>query len=219
MGKKPIATRTKKKIKVNGWKIAFLILLGLILGTGAFFATRIFSNREPNITETSKVVDRDGSAIVTINSKKAKVNQMISFFLEKYQKNSDIKYEFSLKNEAMLTGTIKIFNAPVKFYLYFDPYVTEDGNVQLKAKSLSVGTLGLPIKDVMRMLKNQTKFPDWVEVDTDSKTILLRLDKFQMTNGLFIKAERINLIDDDIKFSLYLPKQKASTSSSSKSSS
>ena len=38
---------------------------------------------------------------------------------------------------------------------------------------------------------------------------MIRLDKFQMANGLFMKANRINLLDDDIQFSLYLPKDKS----------
>ena len=131
---------------------------------------------------------------------------MISFFLSNYQKDQDISYKFYLENEALLNGTFKVLGFPVNFYLYFDPYVMENGNVQLKAKSLSIGTLSLPIKDVMNMIKRNYKLPDWIEINTDDLTIMLRLDQFRMQNGMYIRADKIDLVNDDIRVSLYLPK-------------
>src|SRR5699024_9706915 len=138
----------------------------------------------------------------TISSNKAQVNQLISFFLEEYLKDSEVKYDFVLENEAMLTGEFKVLGFPVTIYLYFDPYVMEDGNVQLRVKSLSVGTLDLPLKEVLKLVKRSFKFPEWIEMDTEAETMLLRLDQFQLENGMFIKANRINLLDDEIQFSL-----------------
>lgn len=106
----------------------------------------------------------------------------------------------------MLNGTFEVLGFPINFYLYFDPYVMENGNVQLKARSLSIGTLSLPIKDVMNMIKRNYKLPDWIEINTDELTIMLRLDQFRMQNGMYIKANKIDLVNDDIRFSLYLPK-------------
>lgn len=206
--------------RINYWRIAFLVLLGLILGTGGFFSYRILSIREPNLPEASAVVAKEGSPVISINSNKKQVNEIIDFFLQQYQKGSDIKYKFYLENEALLTGQFKLLGFPISFYLYFDPYVMDNGNVQLKASSLSVGTLGLPIKEVMETIKRQLKFPDWVEVNPDEQVVIFRLDKFQMTNGMFMKADRINLIDDDIRVSMYLPNTtKSATSDSSTSSS
>ncbi|MGG5358719.1 hypothetical protein IGI57_001352 [Enterococcus sp. DIV0213j] len=190
----------------NPWKIACLVLIGLILGTGIFLGTRIFANREPDYKEIPAITARQGEPVLTINTKKEKVNQLITFFLEDFQKDSDVKYKFYLENEALLNGEFEILGFPINFYLYFDPYVMENGNVQLKAKSLSVGTLSLPIKDIMNMIKRNYKLPDWIEINTDDLTVMIRLDQFRMQNGMYIKAERINLVDDDIQFSLYLPK-------------
>ncbi|HFF8691287.1 TPA: YpmS family protein, partial [Enterococcus faecium] len=120
-----------------------------------------------------------------------------------------------LENEALLNGTFEVLGFPIDFYLYFDPYVMENGNVQLKARSLSIGTLSLPIKDVMNMIKRNYKLPDWIEVNTDDLTIMLRLDQFRMQNGMYIKADKIDLVNDDIRFSLYLPKDTSDASNNS----
>ena len=58
----------------------------------------------------------------------------------------------------------------------------------------------------MNMIKRNYKLPDWIEINTDELTIMLRLDQFRMQNGMYIKANKIDLVNDDIRFSLYLPK-------------
>jgi uncharacterized protein YpmS len=80
--------------------------------------------------------------------------------------------------------------------------------VQLKAKSLSIGTLGVPITEVMKMIQRNYDMPKWIEINPKEETVMLRLDQFRMQNGLFLKADKINLVDDEIQVSLYLPESK-----------
>lgn len=181
------------------------MLVGILLGTTVFFASRIFQQRETGLNESAELVQREGSPVLTVNSNKSQVNQLIDFYLSDFQKDQEVKYNFELRNEALLTGEFQVLGFPITFYLYFDPYVTEEGNVQLKAKSLSIGTLDLPTSEVMKMIKRSFKFPDWIDVNADEQIILIRLDQFRMQNGLFIKANKINLVDDEIQMSLYLP--------------
>lgn len=211
--------KVENKKKVNKWKVAFLILAGLILGTLLFFTIRITQDREPNLTKTETIAEKDGTPVLSVQSNKKQVNALIDFYLEDFQANSDVKYKFYLENEALLNGTFDVLGHPIQFYLYFEPYVMDNGNIQLKAKSLSLGTLGLPIKEILKFVQRDYKLPKWVEVDPDEKTILLRLDQFQMQNGLFLKAEKINLVDDDISMTIYLPKETTQDTKTSESSS
>lgn len=192
--------------KVNKWKVAFLILLGIVIGSAGFFFYRAGQIREdiPSATNSK----RAGTPVLSVQSSKDQLNSLMDFYLENYQKKADVTYQFRLENQALLTGQFKILGQPITFYLYFDPFVTDDGNVLLKADSLSIGTLSLPIKQVMSMIEKNFKFPKWVQFDTKEQTVLLRLDQFKMDNGLFVKAERINLVEDDIQVSLYLPSDK-----------
>ncbi|KFN90650.1 YpmS family protein [Tetragenococcus muriaticus] len=200
--------KTKEEKTINKWKVAFLALLGLILGLSAFFFFRATQQREAIQYETQPLVQREGEPVLSVNSNKEQINSLIDFYLQNYQENSDVEYHFQLENQALLTGDFEILGAPITFYLYFDPYVTDNGNVQLQADSLSVGTLDLPVKQVMRMIEKSFKFPEWIEFDPDEEQVLVRLDQFRMENGLFVKAEKINLVDDDIQVSLYLPQDK-----------
>lgn len=191
--------------KINGWMVAFFVLLGVVVGSGIVVANRVLEPREVLTSNSAKLVERDGSPVVTIESTKQQVNELIAFYLQDYSEKSGLDYTFTLENQALLNGQFKVLGMPVNFYLYFDPYVMENGNVQLKAKSLSIGTLGVPIKEVMKLVKRSYKLPSWIEIKPSDGTVLIRLDQFRMQNGLFIKAEKIDLVDDKIKASLYLP--------------
>lgn len=210
--------KSKMAKTINPWKLAFLGLIGVLVGFLLFIGIRATQVREPDF-DSSKIAKRSGNPVLTIQSNKQQINELIAFYLDDFQKNSDVTYDFYLENEAMLAGNFKILGHPIQFNLYFDPYVMDNGNVQLKAKSLSIGTLGLPIRDILGFVQRDYNLPDWVEVMPEDKYILLRLDKFQMQNGLFIRADKINLIDDDIRVSIYLPETANSSSKTTETSS
>lgn len=193
--------------KANKWKIAFFAVIAFILAGSAFIFARITEERELIQNEIPPLVEREGQPVLNIRSNKEQINSLIDFYLDEFQKDSEITYDFILQNEALLTGEFKILGFPVTFYLYFDPYVMDDGNIQLRAKSLSIGTLGVPIKEVMKMIQRNASLPEWIEIEPDEERVFIRLDQFRMQNGLFIKADRINLVDDEIQVSLYLPER------------
>ena len=191
--------------ELNKWKVAFSLLLAVVIGTSVFFVSRITEDRELIQHEIPELVDREGKPVLNIRSNKEQINSLIDFYLDEYLEDGDVQYQFVLENEALLTGEIKILGFPVTFYLYLDPYVMDNGNVQLKAKSLSLGTLGVPISEVMKMIKKNQELPQWIEINPEEENVILRLDQFRMQNGLFIKADKINLVEDEIQVSLYLP--------------
>lgn len=192
----------------NPWRLAFLTLLALVVG---FVSVLMFRISTPRMTYDAKlpVVETKENPIFDINMKKEQVNDAINFFLEESMKESGVDYSFVLENQAMIDGTFNLLGHETHFYLYFEPYVLNDGNVQLKAKSLSVGSLNVPIPAMINYISSTTDLPDWVEMDADQQLINLHLNKFQLDNGMSIKAKKINLINDEISFSIYLPKEKS----------
>ena len=192
----------------NPWRLAFLTLLALVIG---FFSVLMFRISTPRMTYDVKtpIIETKENPIFDINMKKSQVNDAINFFLEESMKESGVDYSFVLENQAMIDGTFNLLGHETHFYLYFEPYVLNDGNVQLKAKSLSVGSLNVPIPAMINYISSTTDLPEWVEMDADQQLINLHLNKFQLDNGMSIKAKKINLINDEISFSIYLPKEKS----------
>lgn len=205
---KPLVDESQvKKIKQsfkNPWKVAFLVLVGILLGGTIFIGSRLSQNREPSYEPSTTTVGEQ-SPTFQVSLKKQQVNEIISFYLNDFLKDSGVQYEFYLEDQALLSGTFKILGYEMKFYLYFDPFVMENGDVQLKAKSVSIGTLALPISEIMKYVSNSLDLPTWVEVNTEDKTLTLHLSQFKLKNGMYTRADKINLIDDDIRFNVYLP--------------
>lgn len=97
------ATSNKAK-KTNYWKVAFLILLGVVLGSTVFLGSRIFAHREPELPEIPALTERQGNPVLTINSNKEKVNQIIIFSLVSIKKIviSNINSIWKMKHYSMV---------------------------------------------------------------------------------------------------------------------
>ena len=193
--------RTVKK-PLNWWKWLFIALVAILLGSGAYLGVKL-TTTPPADTSSEQLIKRDPT--FAINLKKSQVNAVISYYLNHYLKDSKIKYEFDLDDQAILKGKFKLLGYPVPFSIYFDPYVKENGDVQLKARRMAIGSLSVPIKTIMNYIGNSYKFPKWVVLDSKQKTILLKLNQFKMKNGMQIKATRIDLPNDKIDLNVYIP--------------
>lgn len=191
--------------KLNPWKAAFLFLVAVLIGGFLLLFTRLTQERENVSQIIAENVVREGDPVITINSNKEQVNRFVDFYLADLQKDTEQQYQFILKNEALLTGEFDLLGFPVSFYLYFDPFVMANGNIQLKAKSLSIGALGLPINQVLKMIQNNSEIPEWIDIQPKEEMIILRLDQFELKNGMFFRADKINLVDNKIQLNVYLP--------------
>lgn len=201
-GKKNQVSTPKKTY--NFWKGTTLLLLGLILGGGIYLVTVAAKNQDTPVIEKNIESPRSGDEILNMTTEKKKVNELIDHYLKEYLSSNKIKYEFYLENQALLKGNFQLLGYPMSFFLYFDPYVMENGNIQLKAQSLSIGSLGVPMKEVLKYIKGYFDFPKWIEIKPDDSLMVLHLDELDLSAGLKVKAEKIDLIQDEIKFSLYL---------------
>ena len=191
--------------KLNPWKAAFLFLVAVLIGGFLLLFTRLTQERENVSQIIAETVVREGDPVITINSNKEQVKRFVDFYLADLQKDAEQHYQFVLKNEALLTGEFDLLGFPVSFYLYFDPFVMANGNIQLKAKSLSIGALGLPINQVLKMIQNNSEIPEWIDIQPKEEMIILRLDQFELKNGMFFRADKINLVDNVIQLNVYLP--------------
>lgn len=207
MAKTTNETSNNMKKSPNKWQIAFITLLAILIGGMTFLFVQVSGEREPSLT-SQKEVALPVKPSFSLQLEKEQVNEIISFYLNDFLKDTGVKYRFYLENQALLNGTFDILGYDLQFYLYFEPYVMENGDIQLKAKSLSLGKLPLPIKQVMTFAKKKFTIPEWVSVSPDDEIIMLHLSQFTMQNQMKIRAEKINLIDDDIRFNVYLPTTK-----------
>lgn len=185
--------------KKNYWKIAFLVLMGLLLVFGGLLSAKIFS--APNETyKVSSTIEAKDQQVFTVHMDKSQANEMASYYLEHTLNNGKAEYDLKLNKQAVMSGELSFLGSKIHFDLEMQPYAKTNGDVLLKAKKIKVGTLSLPIKFVMNYAKNSFKIPKWVDVNSNDKTILLKFTKFTTKEGYSIRAKKIDLKHDKLVF-------------------
>ena len=116
-------------------------------------------------------------------------------------------YTFTIDEDVELAGILQIFGFDVDFTLLMDPYVMEDGNLQLRATSIQLGSLELPIGIAMNVLSQQLDLPNWVRIDSEQQFILIALNEFQLENDVQFSMQQIDLEEDDVRVNIILPEE------------
>jgi uncharacterized protein YpmS len=196
-------TTMKLKRPVNLWKWAFIVLCGLLIGGSLAVVHRV--TQSVATTSTVKLPENKGN-VMSIKLTKEQLNRLINNYLKHYLKDSNMKYSLTIGDHAVLKGNFKFFGATVGFGIQCDPYVQTNGNILLKATKINVGTLSVPIDYVMSYVAKNYDLPKMVSVNSKEQSIVLRLNQFDLGNGLHVRAQRIDLSSDVINLTGYLAK-------------
>lgn len=207
-----ITKKSVLKFFQNPWKVAFITLLAILIGFILFLGYRTSIPRID--TKKVDVIERSAETpILEVSMTKTQVNDVLNYYSQELMEKSDVDYTFSLDTQALIDGTFSLLGHETHFYLYFEPFVLADGNIQLQAKDLSVGSLNVPIPAMINYITHSVKFPEWIEIEPDKQMIIIRLDLLELDNGFKVRAKQINLLDDNIRFEVLLsePKKKDAT--------
>lgn len=202
-----MAKRTEKKTTTfNAWKVAFIILFSLLIGTLLYFSVSIMNQSQDQKTLTTQTTSKATKRTeLSVEMNKEQLNGTINYYLKSIQKGQSIKYRFLVDKSAILMGTTKILGQNISFTLYSDPVVTDDGNILLKAKSVAVGSLPVPKKFIMDYVKNAYDLPNWITINSKEQTIMLNLKKLDIENGIQASATKIDLKTNVFKFDVSIP--------------
>ena len=132
--------RTKKKEKNSkskgtSWKWAFLTLLAIVLGSVIWLFIQVaipYSNEQKQLDQG--ISNETEEAIpFQVAAEKEQINLLIDQYITEKQTGQSVNYQFQLTDQAELAGTFKVFGINIPFHLDLDPFVMENGNIQLKA--------------------------------------------------------------------------------------
>lgn len=185
------------------WKWGFLVLLSIFLAGGiyvTFKASRPIQQVDDQVIRSSNQYDR-----IPIKLKKNQINDLSATYLSQFQKDEDFNYEFKIgQRYAILSGETEILGKKIQFALTMIPKVTKSGNIKLKAHGLTVGTLNLSAKIVLKYISRNYQLPKWVSIDGDEA--LLRLNQIKTTNKVSFQAKTIDIDKNDFQFIINVPK-------------
>lgn len=186
-------------MKRNYWKYAFITLIAIIVIGLGFIGTKVLSSPTDNYQVSTKIAN-DNSKVFTVNMNKQEANKMAQYYLKHTLNDGKTDYQLILKKDAELTGSIAFLGAKIHFTILMQPYAKTNGDVLLKAKEMKIGSLSLPISFVMNYIRNSFKTPEWVSINGNQKTILLKFTKFTTKEGYGIRAKNIDLANNKLSF-------------------
>lgn len=191
------------KYMYHFWKWGFLVLLSIFLAGGiyvTFKASRPIQQVDDQVVRSSNQYDR-----IPIKLKKNQINDLSAAYLSQFQKDEDFNYEFKIcQRYAILSGETEILGKKIQFALTMIPKVTKSGNIKLKGHGLTVGTLNLSAKIVLKYISRNYQLPKWVSIDGDEA--LLRLNQIKTTNKVSFQAKTIDIDKNDFQFIINVPK-------------
>ena len=196
--------KEKNDKKVNKWKWAFLLLLFIIL-LGFFAFLKLL---EPRSIEKSKepVSSTAGEIEITSSLSKEDAEFVMNSYLDTQTEDENISYQIEIDEVIDLTSTIKIQSLELPIEMTFEPFATEEGNLQLHARSMEVASFSLPLGLVLTVLTNQIDLPEYVQVDSKEKIIFVDFNGLRNYYPYGIQLERVDLKTDDIQLKLFVNK-------------
>lgn len=190
---------------MNKWKIAFFLLIFILIGSVVALVYWVSTPAEYVEIETTKKYSEGN--ILTVNSTKENFEGIANTFMEKAMEGKPLPLKLTLEDQVILSSELTIFsyNLPVK--MYFEPHVEEDGNIRLEQSSLEVGQLELPPDTVLKLLRDSIDLPSWMIVMPAEEEVLIKLSDIPMSSGVHVRAKELNLVDDIITLEIIIPSE------------
>lgn len=192
-----------EKSATNWWKWAFLSLSGLIL-IGIFLLLRALQpvSIEENNTEIPDQVEKEVSLVSSVTTEDAET--IMNRYLDSMIEDENVSYEIILEDQLEIHSNVELFNLTIPYTLYFDPYVTEEGNLQLRADSIQLANFSMPVSAVLSLLANELELPPFIGVDSAAKMIVIDFVELSSQYDIGIRLNKIDLENNEIELKLSL---------------
>ncbi|RFU66061.1 YpmS family protein [Peribacillus glennii] len=187
------------------WKYLFFALLAINLL--AFIMVFFLAVQPVEDEKLRPGKSRNEDIQFQVDTNKKDLNRLINQYLAKEGFSGPIHYEVFLADDVQLFGTLPVFGQNVEMKMTFEPKALNNGNLELRQTSVSVGQMNLPVSYVLSFVKERYKTPDWVSIRPADEMIYVSLQNMELKSDIRVKAKTFDLKRDDISFMLTVPSQ------------
>ncbi|GFH41741.1 hypothetical protein Hs30E_02920 [Lactococcus hodotermopsidis] len=182
------------------WKYLFMLLLALNIAFIGVIGFQVTKSRDQKVLDNIAVIEGTHK-VAAITTDTEQLNSLINNYLETFQ-TKDMSYKFYLSQKAVFEGSYKFFGTEIPLYVYLEPYALKNGTVELKVTSFSIGTLNLPISEVLKFVSNKIDLPDFVAVHAEEEEIVVNLTQLEIAKNTYVQADKIDLKNGQFTFNL-----------------
>ncbi|MGD6831657.1 YpmS family protein [Sutcliffiella halmapala] len=191
--------------RVMNWKVAFFSLLIINILIAGLAILLVLLPKHSNLLRLSeKTADDRQRVSFNIRSDKEDLNKLVEYYLEKETKRP-LNYEVRLTDRVELRGEMTVFQRDIPLTMTFIPQVQENGDVNLKQDSMSIGRLQVPVSMVLKYVGDNYPLPSWVSILPDEQSIYVSLQELELRSDAKVEFTKFDLEKDDIEFKLLVP--------------
>ena len=188
----------KTKRKWRYWKIALLGLMAMLVLL--FISTFIPSRPKEQVSTTNTKIVEQGENWMEVTLSKTEIQSLLDTVSKKNQEENPTFPNFVMNDSVIqINGDANALGITVPYKMTTVPYVTEDGEIQLKIQSVQLAGLSLPLFLAVGRLQ-QMEFPEWFQLNAEQQYFLLNLSG--LYEGNTIKAKKFNLKTNEFIFSV-----------------
>ncbi len=194
----------KEHSATNWWKWAFLSLVSLIVIALIYFLSILqpVSIKE----ETTEPVQLEKEMSLVSSFTKEDVETLMNTYLETLIEDEEQSYEIKLDDQLEIQSSVEILKLNIPYTLSFNPYVTEDGDLQLRADSIDLANFSMPVGAVLSIVSHELDLPFYIDIDSEDKMILVNFNELSAHYDIGMRMEKIDLENNDIQLKLSLNK-------------
>jgi uncharacterized protein YpmS len=186
------------------WKTGFFVLIGIDLLIVIFVLFMLLTPASDHSVPNQK--DPAGEYVpFYVQSNKEDLNKLINYYLKKEAGNSPVDYQVRLGDEVELFGTIPFLSRELNMKLTFEPEAQKDGDIILRQKTISIGSLHLPVSYVLKLIGDSYKLPSGVEIKPNNRLVYIDMQRLKLKSDTKVKVNKFDLQKDEIAFTLLVP--------------
>lgn len=188
---------------MNRWKVAFFLLIALILTSIIVFVLWISTPLEETVIPEQKEIST--GSVLTVKTTKKDFEDIANLYIRDAMKNQPLPVIMSVQEQILLTTELTIFSIKLPVIMKFDPVVETDGNLRLVQTEVEIGKLELPPESVLKLLKDSVDLPSWMIVRPDEEDVYIDLSNIPMKSNVEVRAKEFNLKQDEITLEIVVP--------------
>jgi uncharacterized protein YpmS len=188
---------------MNGWKVAFLLLIAIIITTVVVFVIWITSPSEKTIIPEPQATSEGNE--LTVKTTKKDFEGIANSYIREAINIQPMPVVLSVEEQILLTTELTIFSTKLPVIMKFDPVVEPDGNLRLVQTGVEVGPLEIDPKYVLNLLKDSVELPKWMIVRPEEEDVYIDLSRIPMKSNVKVKAKEFNLEKDEITLEILVP--------------
>ncbi|WP_417900143.1 YpmS family protein [Bacillus haimaensis] len=191
--------------RVMNWRVAFFSLLIINILIAGLAIVLVLLPKHSNLLRLSEEEADDRQRVsFNIRSDKEDLNKLVEYYLEQETKRP-LNYEVRLTDRVELRGEMTVFERDIPLTMTFIPQVQENGDVNLKQDSMSIGRLQVPVSMVLKYVGDNYPLPSWVSILPDEQSIYVSLQELELRSDAKVEFTKFDLEKDDIEFKLLVP--------------